>query len=253
VTGTVISNNGTVHPNGVGVDSSGDIFLADCSSSYCRPNQTGVYKLTLDRSGGYTVTRIATDTAEPGRTDVDSAGTVFVADAGNNRIVTLTPQAGGTTYTEGQAQDFSGKGPNGVSVARDSFGDLYVANFYDGTVDKLTPGAGGAYAQTTIATIPNGNIYDLAVDGSGNVYVIQQPPGSGSPATVYKIRPLAGGSYAAPLVIATGPTADAIAVDGAGVVYLPDDSSTNATVYTLTPNATGTTYTQSSFDVTGLA
>jgi len=100
---------------------------------------------------------------------------------------------------------------------------------------------------------PKVNIYDLAVDGSGNVYVIQQPPGSGSPATVYKIRPLAGGSYAAPLVIATGPTADAIAVDGAGVVYLPDDSSTNATVYTLTPNATGTTYTQSSFDVTGLA
>ncbi len=35
---------------------------------------------------------------------------------------------------------------------------------------------------------PKVNTYDLAVDGSGNVYVIQQPPGSGSPATVYKIR-----------------------------------------------------------------
>jgi len=253
VAGTVISTEGTFNPAGVAVDSAGDIFVPDCfdnipdTSTACSAAQNGVYKLTPNGSGGYTTARIASDTNDPGNAAVDSAGTVFVADFSNNRLVTLTPDASGTHYAESSVPGFNQ--PDGVAVARDRFGNLYVADKGDGNIYKLTPAAGGGYDQTTIATIANA--FGVAVDAAGNVFVVDSNPTLLN--NVFKISPLAGSGYGAPVKIAANIPAEALALDGAGVLYLPDLTGTNATVYTLTPNSGGTAYTPSSFDVSGVS
>ena len=253
VAGTVISNGGTFNPAGDAVDSAGDIFVPDCfdnipgTSTDCSTAQNGVYKLTPDGSGGYTTARIASDTNDPGNAAVDSAGTVFVADYFNSRLVTLTPDANGTTYAEHTVSGFNR--PDGVAVARDRFGNLYVADNGNGAIYKLTPTAGGGYNRSVIATIANA--FGVAVDAAGNVFVVDSTTDALN--NVFKISPLSGGDYGPPVQITTTALpAESLALDGAGVLYLPDLTGHNATVYTLTPNANGTAYTPSSFDVSGV-
>ncbi len=58
-----------------------------------------------------------------------------------------------------------GSGPDGLAF--DKSGNLYVANFFDNTVDKITP---GGVVSTFINTGLNGP-KGLAFDSSGNLFV----------------------------------------------------------------------------------
>ena len=71
---------------------------------------------------------------EPSTVAVDSAGTVYVADAGDNRVVALA--AGSSAPTVLPFTDL--QGPHGVAV--DGAGNLYVATLGDNRVLKLAAG-----------------------------------------------------------------------------------------------------------------
>ena len=102
---------------------------------------------------------------------VDSIGNVYVADTGNHMIRKITPAgvvttfagstANGSTNATGTAASFD----TPYRVAVDSNGYVYVADFDNRQVRKITP----AGVVTTLAGITEP--VDVAVDLTGNIYV----------------------------------------------------------------------------------
>src|SRR5207249_4424137 len=109
----------------------------------------------------------------PSGVAVDSAGNVYVADSGNSTIRKITPDGAVTTLAgrAGQSGRADGTGsaarfnePSGVAV--DSAGNLYVAEFLNSTIRKITPTG----VVTTLAFVIF-NPFSVAVDCAGGVYV----------------------------------------------------------------------------------
>ena len=91
---------------------------------------------------------------------MDGAGDVFIADAGNNRVVEV-PAGGGAQTTVFSGLTF----PTGVAV--DGAGDVFIAGNYSSQVVEVPAGGG---AQTTVGSglnRPSG----VAVDGAGDVFI----------------------------------------------------------------------------------
>jgi alpha-tubulin suppressor-like RCC1 family protein/sugar lactone lactonase YvrE len=186
-----IKASGLSQPNGVAVDSAGDVYIADTGNNR-------VVKITP--KGKQTV--FATGFNAPTRLRVDDAGNVYVADTGNNRVVRITP--GGTMTTIGTglngpigvAVDQSGDvfigdtgnnrvvevdtsgaqrvvpttgllGPQGVAV--DSDGDLYIDDGGNNRIVELALSAGDVQSMVPISGLDNPN--DVTVDGLGDIYV----------------------------------------------------------------------------------
>jgi len=122
----------------------------------------------------------------PNGTAVDANGNVYVADVGNNVIRMVTPAGVVSTFVgsgqrgaaDGAANIASFNAPTGVAI--DGAGNLYVADYSNNLIRKVTPAgvvstlAGGGPGSFTNGT-GNGasfkNPEGVAVDQSGNVYV----------------------------------------------------------------------------------
>ena len=102
---------------------------------------------------------------------VDSAGNVYVADGGNNRIDRFHPANIAGTFTSfGSGKVY---GPWGVAL--DRAGNVYVASTDIGQIDSFNPADfAGTFASFGSAGSGNGQFYNpvgVTVDGAGNVYV----------------------------------------------------------------------------------
>lgn len=186
---------------------------------------------------------------------VDPAGNVYVADGDNERILKFPP--GSSSATDGitvaggngggsAANQLSG--PDALFV--DAIGNLYVADTYNGRIQKFPPGSGSATAGVTVAG-GNGvgsaaNQFEpsgVCLDGFGNLYVtdylngriLKFPPGS-TGATNGVI--VAGGN-------GQGSAANQLAgaysgiLDGSGNIYVADQS--NGRVQKFPPGSTSAT------------
>jgi hypothetical protein len=156
----------------VAVDGGGNLYVADLTSGGYR----AVYKLTPS-PGGYTQTALGYGFADVEGIAVDGAGNVFVAAAdgrSNNTLFELTPSQGAYTQTSLVGPEAS---PNGglSSVAVDGSGNLFVTdqNLFNANVFKGTPSASG-YTWTTVASFLDGPVVRVAVDAAGNVYVANE-------------------------------------------------------------------------------
>jgi sugar lactone lactonase YvrE len=151
-------------PDGIAVDSAGDVFVADTGNSEIRMiTPTGVVT-TLAGSGttgNADGTGAAASFYDPEAVAVDSSGNVYVADTFNSEVREVMP--GGVVTT--LASSFSY--PSGVAV--DSVGNVYVADSSHNEISKVTP----AGAVTVLA----GSTSSGSADGTGSAASFKLPFG----------------------------------------------------------------------------
>ncbi|MBI2513675.1 MAG: VCBS repeat-containing protein [Opitutae bacterium] len=180
------------NPTGLAQDAAGNLYVADTGNAVIRKIAPDGAVSTFAGSPGLAGSSDGTGSAArfsyPWGLAVDSAGNLYVADSGNNTIRKITPAAVVTTFagTAGVSGSADGTGPaaqfsNPSSVAIDASGNLYVSDYGNTTVRKITPAGvvttfAGAPGQFGIAdgtgsaarfNYPDG----LAIDSGGNLYV----------------------------------------------------------------------------------
>jgi hypothetical protein len=270
-------------PEGVAVDSAGNVYVADTGNDTIRKVTLSGVVTTLaglaGTEGSADGTGSAAQFAGPEDAAVDSAGNVYVADTGNDTIRKVAPGGvvtilAGLVGTEGSA-DGTGSaarfnGPEAVAV--DSARNVYVADTGNETIRKITPGGvvttlaglvgteGSADGTGSAAQFAGPE--SVAVDSAGNVYVAD----TGND-TIRKVTPggvvttLAGLAGSPGSADGTGSAArfngpEGVAVDSAGNVYVADTG--NDTIRKVTPCGVVTTLaglagTEGSADGTGSA
>ena len=236
-------------PHGVAVDCSGNVYVADTGNHTTRKiTPAGDVSTLAGLAGGYGSadgTGSAAQFGAPHGVALDGSGNVYVADTYNYTIRQVTP-AGVVSTLAGLAGSIGSADGTGSAarfnlpygVAGDGSGNVYVADYGNCTIRKITPagvvsrlaglpgGSGGADGTGSAARFdgPAG----VAVDGSGNVYVAD----SGN-YTIRKITPAGAVSTMAGLpgspgsADGTGSAAQfwypsGVAVDGSGNVYAAD-------------------------------
>ena len=204
--GTTLGDNGPAtsaklsEPQAVAVDSGGNLYIADANR--VRLVSAGVITTAAGNgTSGYqgdSGPPTAAMLSGPSGIAVDAAGSLYIADSGNNRIREV---AAGIIATVAGNGNYGFTGANGAAtsatlgapsaVAVDAAGSLYVTDAY-----RVLKISGGKI--TTIAGLaaPRG----VAIDGSGNVYVsspsshrvyLLAPAGAACNATIPQAPPTA--------------------------------------------------------------
>jgi uncharacterized protein (TIGR03437 family) len=206
-------------PYGVAVDGAGNLFIVDTYNNRIRKVTPAGIISTVAGNGAYGFSgnggpAASAELNTPLGAAVDSAGNLYIADTGNSRIQKVTPAGVISTIAGNGGLVFSGDGgpatnagiarPEGVAV--DRAGNLYIADYADMRIRKVTP----AGIITTIA-------------GNGN----EGYSGDGGPATSAELY-----------------FPEAVAVNAAGYVYIADAANnairllkpaTSATAPAVTP------------------
>lgn len=243
-------------PFALGVDTNGNVYVADTYNSTIRKvTQSGVVT-TVAGLGGFSGTNDATGSAArfdyPQGVAVDDASNIYVADTDSDTIRKITsdgsvstiagfPGARGLVNQPGAAARFSSPG----GLVLDPAGDIYIADEENECIREITASgvvstiAGSAGAEGTndgVGTLalfynPSG----ITMDGSGNLYVADTgadtirrltPQGAN-----WLVSTLAGEGFQAPgSTNATGNAArfaspTAVTVNGLGNIYVADEDN----------------------------
>lgn len=204
-TQTTVVGTGTLNgPEGVAVDTAGDVFVADTSNAR-----------VLEIAANSTQSSIGFNLSLPQSLAIDGAGDLFIADNNSSGAVIEIPS--GCSTATCQKTIVTGL-QTVVGVAVDGLGDLFFSDNTDGEVAEI-PASGGSpmvvYNQPLSA--PRG----LAVDSAGDLFiaafgfgkVIEVPAGCTNSGCYVTI----GIGWSEP---------QAVAVDAAGDVYVADQGLT---------------------------
>jgi hypothetical protein len=237
-------------PQGIALDNSGNLYVADWGNHTIRKITSGAVVTTLAGTAGTPGSTNGNFTggqfSYPDSVAVDGAGNVYTAES--SAVRKITP-AGVVTTIAGTAGSYgSTDGPGVIAqfdairgVAVDGAGNIYVADYGYDTIRKITPGG----IVSTLAGTPNvqgstdgtgsaalfSHPSGVAVDAAGNVYVADNANG-----TIRKITPagvvttLAGTAGSPGYADGTGAAARflspyGVAVDTAGNVYVADQNN----------------------------
>ena len=177
------------YPYDVVADPAGNLYVPDALSHRIRKiNPAGVVTTFAGSgtTGGTDGTGTAASFNGPSGLAIDGAGTLYVAEYGSHRIRKISPAGVVTTLagsgtaggTDGTGTAASFNGPNGIAV--DATGTVYVTEYDGHRVRRITPagvvttlaGSGTAgFADGTGTAAGFNNPHDVAVDGTGNVFV----------------------------------------------------------------------------------
>ncbi len=243
--------------NGVTVDGSGNLYVADTGNNTIRKVTPDAVVTTIAGTPGVAGSADGVGAAalfsDPMALALDPSGNLYVTDNRNNTIRKITPDATVTTLAgmAGVAGFADGNGSSALFaypwyLAVDASGNVYVSDEDNALIRKITPDgvvttlagqlgvqrwADGTGTAATFAS-PAG----MAVDGAGNVYVTDfgdrtirkiTPDGvvrtiAGTPDPAYRSGivdgTVSGVYFADPTV--------GLAVDGAGNVYVSNTAST---------------------------
>jgi sugar lactone lactonase YvrE len=227
------------NPHGVAVAADGTVYVADSYNHRIRAiSPDGVVSVLAGGAKGFgDGSGLAARFNSPTGLAVDAAGTVYVADAGNDRIRKIT-SAGIVSTLAGDKQGFAdGKGPGAAfhtpyAVALAPNGDVYVADAGNnricrvdaaGTVVTLASGLSGLDRPTGIAVDAARTVY--VADSNNNCIRVIAANGT--------MSTLAGGKSG----FADGPVATArfnhpagLAVGEAGMLYVSEPGNNRVRV-----------------------
>ena len=268
-TGASGFNNGTgtaasfASPFGEAIDPQGNMYVADTYNNVIRKITPAGVVTTFAGSGTAGATN-GTGTAasfdEPFGVATDLQGNVYVSDVANNLIRKITP-AGVVTTLAGNGNQGEGNGTGTSSsfntpygIATDISGNVYVADYGNQLVRKITPAGvvttlAGTYATTgfvngTGAAASFDYPRNVATDSQGNVYVADQLNNCIRKITPAGVVTTFAGSGTAGSANGTGSSASfyyptGVAVDSQGNVYVAD--SQNQAIRKITPAGVVTT------------
>ncbi|MDP1832712.1 MAG: hypothetical protein Q8K67_11685 [Geothrix sp.] len=235
-------------PTGVAVDINGIIYVAEYFNCTIRKIMPGgvvsTFAGTAEAWGNTDGTGATARFAGPTGVAVDGSGYVRVADNSNNTIREITP-AGLVSTLAGTGGGFgSADGTTEArfnvpyAMAQDGIGNLFVSDWGNHTIRKITP-SGLVSTLAGTAAIPGSadgtgpaasfkNPSGVSLDGSGNIYVVDAGNNTirmVTPAGV--VSTLAGTPGIIGHLDATGPAASfngptGLVVDGSGNVYVAD-------------------------------
>jgi len=158
--------------NGVAVDDSGNVWIADTGNNQVDEfNADGIQLKILTAANSVNLNK-------PMGVAIDGTGNVYVADAGNNRVVKFSPAGQYVSSLTTSGLVTNGKpvlmrGPQGVAADKD--GNVYVADTGNNRVEKFdSTGAFGLAFTVSGLGMNNGKLNQpqgVAVDKDGNVFV----------------------------------------------------------------------------------
>ena len=257
-------------PEGVAVDGSGNVYVADTWNHTIRVVGSSGAVITLaglaGTSGSSDGVASGARFYEPQGVAVDGMGNIYVADTANQTIRKVT-SGGSVTTVAGSVGNYGsadGTGTNAqfyqpAALAADSSGNVYVADYFNSTVRMVTPtgvvstlaGLAGSYgsADGTNSAARFRGPQGVAVIGTSSVSVYVADSGNG---TIRNIAPV--GNYWLVTTWAGSPSAasadgaggnarfyapGAVALGGTGTAYIVD--SGNSTIRRITPAGPVTT------------
>ncbi|MFT3869892.1 MAG: immunoglobulin domain-containing protein [Nibricoccus sp.] len=253
-------------PNGIAMDSAGNLYVADTGNSIIRRISAAGAVTTVAGSSSNQGYRDGAGTTawfnSPAALTADGVGNVYIADSGNavirkiavdGTVITLAGAAGSTGTADGVGSAARFNQPSGIVV--DGAGNLFVSDTYNQTIRRVTaagvvttlaglagvsgatdgPGASASFNQ------PRG----LCLDASGNLYVADT-----ANSAIRKVTPtgavttFAGLSTISGLLDGTGTNAwfnqpRDVKIDSSGNLYVADTG--NAAIRKITPTGVVTT------------
>jgi trimeric autotransporter adhesin len=271
------SGAGLTWAGGLAFDSVGNLYIAD--SGRVRKVSTAGIISSVAGNGNASYSGDGGPAAnaqlnQPDDIAVDSSGNIYVADTNNERIRKIS--------TTGNIITVAGSGANGYSgddglatqaalrilfggVAVDKSGNIYIADYADGVIRKVTSGG----IITTVAGKGSGNCMlsgdggqatsaqlcsptKVAVDNSGNLYIadssnyrVRKVSASGIITTIAGNGTAGYSGDGGPAVNAQLNRPVGVAVDNSGNVYIADDY--NFRVRKVSPDGTISTFAGSGF------
>jgi uncharacterized protein (TIGR03437 family) len=217
-------NSRLAAPSGLAIDSAGNIYIADAGNQRIRRISNGtITTIAGNGTAGFSGDNGPATSAQlnlapppipfPGLLSglaVDSAGNLYIADAGNQRVRMVSANGTISTIAGNGTQGFSGDGgpalnasfdvPTGIAVS--PTGAIYIADSGNGRVRVLTAGCNNlSVAPTSATSPPGGGDIPIAVQtGPGCAWAV-----SGLPNWITLQSPPAPGPGVATLVVAANP------------------------------------------------
>jgi sugar lactone lactonase YvrE len=204
---TQLQSSGLKNPNGLAIDGSGDVYIADTGNNAI---EEWIPAATLSAQPQFK-TLSCPGVVTPSGVAVDGSGNAYIADTGNQSIEECNPSSHQVTILVPNLNQ-----PAGIAV--DLIGNVYFTDSVANTImEWIAPTASVPAPNPQVITLASGlnNPAGVAVDAAGNLYIAD----TGNKA-IEEWSPLTGN--VATLVSTGLGTPTGVAVDGSGNVYIAD-------------------------------